>query len=101
MRSRSSALADGISHSMTDTWPPLISVIAGAALFAAPGGPRYLSPPFPRNHEFQSGPDVVDGADLDIDEAERKPAIANHRFRHISRDTRRFLRPRHPDHAVR
>ena len=44
-----------------------------------------LSPVF-RNHEFQSGPDLVDGADLDVDEPKAKRGVAHDNVRQIGRD---------------
>src|SRR6202023_2398340 len=52
------------------------------------------------DHEFQSGPDIVDGADLDVDEAKRKRRVAHDNFRQVADDARGLLRPRYPDHAI-
>src|SRR5262249_51826612 len=53
------------------------------------------------DHELEAGPDLVDGADLDIDQAVRKCGLAHQGFGHIRRDAGGLLRPRRPDHAVR
>jgi len=43
--------------------------------------------------ELQAGPNVVDRAHLDVNEAERQRDLADHVFRDIGGDLRRFLRP--------
>jgi hypothetical protein len=45
------------------------------------------------DHEFQSGPGVIDGANLDIDEAKRKRRIAHDDIREIGGNAGGLLRP--------
>src|ERR1700756_3742820 len=54
-----------------------------------------------RDHELQSRPGVVDGADLDVDEPERQRDVTYHDIAEVGRNARALLRPGHPDHAVR
>src|SRR4030088_1268304 len=80
IRSGLSALPEGTSHSTTcmRAFP--------FGLFRTPDRPFRPDPLTSRNHEFQSGPDLIDRADLDIDEAKRKRDVAHHDIRKIGRD---------------
>src|ERR1700760_3431052 len=53
-----------------------------------------------RDHELQPRPGLVDGADLDVDEAERQCEVADDDVAEIGSDAGGFLRPGHPDHPI-
>src|SRR5579871_1575801 len=52
-----------------------------------------------RDHELQSGPGLVDRADLDVDETERQRRVAHGDVAEIGGNAGRLFWPRHPDHA--
>src|SRR5688572_28964899 len=58
-------------------------------------------PKFFAHDELQPGPHVIDGTDLDVDEAERQSHLSNDVLRDVGRHVRGLLRPRHPDRGAR
>src|SRR6202022_3090480 len=52
------------------------------------------------NHQLQSRPGLIDRADFYIHESERQCNLPNHVLSHISRNSRRFFRPRNPNRSV-
>src|SRR5262245_9496995 len=65
------------------------------AASCAPGAPLRLA-----SRKFQAGVGGVDGADLEIHEAGRKPDIANDVFVKIARHSCALLRPADPNAAA-
>src|SRR5262249_32041585 len=62
--------------------------------------PALLAALFFGDHELQSRPGLVDRADLDVDQPERKRGVAYHDIAEIGRNARRLLWPGDPDRAV-
>src|SRR5206468_10383293 len=60
-----------------------------------------LLPPLFSNHQLQSRPNFIYGAYLDIDNSHRQRDVANGVFGDVGLNSRRFLRPRNPDHSIR
>src|SRR5687768_3517 len=76
---------------------------------AVPCRMRYISsprrasralPPVSPDHQLQSGPDGIDGGDLDVDKVERERRFPHAVLSDVGRHLRRFLGPRHPERAV-
>src|SRR3954468_6256248 len=51
--------------------------------------------------EFQSGPGLVDGAHLDVDQTFGESNSPDHILGQVRRDAGSFLRPRYPERSVR
>ena len=56
---------------------------------------------FLADDQLEAGPDVVDGADLDVDQAEGERMAADVVLADLAAHAGSTFRPRHPDHPVR
>jgi hypothetical protein len=82
--------------SLQDRSATPIRVVAKAAVRASH---RFAL--IPRDHELQTRPGCVGGADLDVDQTERERDVAQHDVAEIRDDPARLFGPGDPEHAAR